>query len=88
MLRCLAYQRGLGFRGDDEPGVCRQHRRWEVDVDREVERVSIVTVVVPLAVGAEVGEIGLDFDADEASAGPQCEDVGAAAVVEPDLVQR
>ena len=79
------------FHGEGATLVLKTEERvnaMEVEIDREVEGIAEVTVLLPFGVAAEVGGAGLDFDAGEAAVGAQCEDIGAAAVGEGDFVER
>ena len=86
VLRRPAQQVG-GLPRHDQPAIPGEHILRKIRVDGEIQCIGIVTVVMPFAVGLEVGEAGFDFNAHKAAIGPQRENVGAAVVVEPNLVE-
>lgn len=81
-------QQVSGVPGDDQAARLGQHLLGEIGVDGEIQGVGVIAIMVPFAVGLEVGEAGFDLDADEAAVWAQRENVGAAVVVQTDLVQR
>ncbi len=57
----------------------------KVLVDREIETVAELEIVLPLAVGAKIREARLDLDDGERAFGRQRHEVGAAAVGKREL---
>lgn len=72
----------------DQSALIRQHLLREVGVNGEIQRIRVVSVVMPFSVSHEVGQAGFHLDTNESAIGAQGEDVRPAVVVQPHLVQR